>query len=126
MIINVAGALLKRKDKYLICRRNLKGSMPGLWEFPGGKVEIGESPKECIKRELKEELGIDAKIGNIFTKYIYSYTPDTYHLFFYDILSFQGIMEMNVHDRIKWEAVNRFKHYDFLPGDIPLIKKMLK
>ena len=73
MIINVAGALLKRKDKYLICRRNLKGSMPGLWEFPGGKVEVGESPKECIKRELKEELGIDAKIGNIFTKFCIYY-----------------------------------------------------
>ena len=125
MVIKVAGALLKHEDKYLICRRNLKGDMPGLWEFPGGKVEVGESPKECIRRELKEELDIDAKIGNIFTRYTFSYTHATYHLFFYDILSFQGIMKMNVHDNIKWETVNRFKHYDFLPGDIPLIKKIM-
>ncbi|MBT5782011.1 MAG: NUDIX domain-containing protein, partial [Candidatus Marinimicrobia bacterium] len=56
MIIKVTGALLRLEDKYLICKRDSKGSMPGLWEFPGGKLEVGESLEDCIKRELKEEL----------------------------------------------------------------------
>lgn len=126
MIIRVVGALLEVEGKFLICKRSLKGTMPGLWEFPGGKVEKGESKKECIKRELREELSVDAKIGSIFASYIYSYTDITYHLFFYSILSFKGIIKMNVHDSIKWEPTNRFKYYEFLPGDIPLIKIMLK
>jgi mutator protein MutT len=125
MIIKVTGALLRLEDKYLICKRDLKGSMPGLWEFPGGKLEVGESLEDCIKRELKEELDIDAKIGKLFTSYIYSYSHITYHLFFYDILSFEGVIKMNVHKKIIWETVDRFKYYDFLPGDIPLIKIML-
>mgnify|MGYP006425197343 FL=1 len=125
MIIKVTGALLRLEDKYLICKRDSKGSMPGLWEFPGGKLEVGESLEDCIKRELKEELDIDAKIGKLFTSYIYSYSHITYHLFFYDILSFEGVIKMNVHKKIIWETVDRFKYYDFLPGDIPLIKIML-
>ena len=125
MIIKVTGALLRLEDKYLICKRDSKGSMPGLWEFPGGKLEVGESLEDCIKRELKEELDIDAKIGKLFTSYIYSYSHITYHLFFYDILSFEGVIKMNVHKKIIWETVDRFKYYDFLPGDIPLIKVML-
>jgi 8-oxo-dGTP diphosphatase len=125
MIIKVTGALLRLEDKYLICKRDSKGSMPGLWEFPGGKLEVGESLEGCIKRELKEELDIDAKIGKLFTSYIYSYSHITYHLFFYDILSFEGVIKMNVHKKIIWETVDRFKYYDFLPGDIPLIKVML-
>ena len=125
MIIKVTGALLRLEDKYLICKRDSKGSMPGLWEFPGGKLEVGESLEDCIKRELKEELDIDAKIEKLFTSYIYSYSHITYHLFFYDILSFEGVIKMNVHKKIIWETVDRFKYYDFLPGDIPLIKIML-
>jgi 8-oxo-dGTP diphosphatase len=125
MIIKVTGALLRLEDKYLICKRDSKGSMPGLWEFPGGKLEVGESLEDCIKRELKEELDIDAKIGKLFTSYIYSYSHITYHLFFYEILSFEGVIKMNVHKKIIWETVDRFKYYDFLPGDIPLIKIML-
>lgn len=125
MIIKVTGALLRLEDKYLICKRDSKGSMPGLWEFPGGKLEVGESLEDCIKRELKEELDIDAKIGKLFTSYIYSYSHITYHLFFYEILSFEGVIKMNVHKKIIWETVDRFKYYDFLPGDIPLIKVML-
>jgi 8-oxo-dGTP diphosphatase len=125
MIIKVTGALLRLEDKYLICKRDSKGSMPGLWEFPGGKLEVGESLEDCIKRELKEELDIDAKIGKLFTSYIYSYSHITYHLFFYDILSFEGVIKMNVHKKIIWETVDRFKYYDFLPGDIPLIKILL-
>ena len=125
MIIKVTGALLRLEDKYLICKRDSKGSMPGLWEFPGGKLEVGESLEDCIKRELKEELDIDAKIGKLFTSYIYSYSHITYHLFFYEILSFERAIKMNVHKKIIWETVDRFKYYDFLPGDIPLIKIML-
>ena len=125
MIIKVTGALLRLEDKYLICKRDSKGSMPGLWEFPGGKLEVGESLEDCIKRELKEELDIDAKIGKLFTSYIYSYSHITYHLFFYEILSFEGVIKMNVHKKIIWETVDRFKYYDFLPGDIPLIKILL-
>ena len=124
-IIDVVGAVILKDGNVLCARRGPDGSLPGLWEFPGGKLEVGESLEDCIKRELKEELDIDAKIGKLFTSYIYSYSHITYHLFFYEILSFEGAIKMNVHKKIIWETVDRFKYYDFLPGDIHLIKIML-
>ena len=70
-IIKVTGALIQKNDKYLIGRRGPNEKSPGLWEFPGGKIEKGETPIECIKRELKEELNINAEIGDLVTKYNY-------------------------------------------------------
>ena len=123
--IQVTGALIKKNDKYLIGRRGPNEKSPGLWEFPGGKIEKGETPIQCIKRELKEELNINAEIGDLVTKYSYDYPNVSYLLHFFKINSYTGEFKMIAHDKLKWVALNDFHKYDFLQGDTPLINQML-
>src|SRR5690606_17197373 len=62
-VVCVAAAILRRGDTVLVCRRRTTDSHPGKWEFPGGKIEPGESPADCVQREVAEELGVEATIG---------------------------------------------------------------
>ena len=123
--IQVTGAIIKKNDKYLIGRRGPNEKSPGLWEFPGGKIEKGETPIECIKRELKEELNINAEIGDLVTKYNYDYPNVSYLLYFFKIKSYVGEFKIIVHDKLEWVSLNDFHKYDFLQGDTPLINQML-
>ena len=124
-IIKVTGALIQKNDKYLIGRRGPNEKSPGLWEFPGGKIEKGETPIECIKRELKEELNINAEIGDLVTKYNYDYPNVSYLLYFFKIKSYVGEFKIIVHDKLEWVSLNDFHKYDFLRGDTHLINQML-
>ena len=123
-IIKVAGAIIKIDNNYLIGRRGPNESSPGLWEFPGGKIEKDESPQDCIKRELEEELNIDAEIGDLYTNYIYEYPNISYDLYFYKILRYKGYFIKSAHDKLKWVRLEEFRNFDFLPGDDPLIEKL--
>ena len=123
--IQVTGAIIKKNDKYLIGRRGPNEKSPGLWEFPGGKIEKGETPIECIKRELKEELNINAEIGDLVTKYNYDYPNVSYLLYFFKVKSYIGEFKIIVHDKLEWVSLNDFHKYDFLQGDTPLINQML-
>ena len=125
-MIGVVGGIIKKDQKVLICRRNLKQPMPGFWEFPGGKIEFGETEKECLRRELKEELDIDSKVGTLISNYKYNYSEKSFNLFFYNISTFKGKIKKRVHDKIIWEKIENFKKYKFLPGDVPLINEFLK
>tara|TARA_B100002052_G_scaffold202711_1_gene185065 strand:- start:114 stop:512 length:399 start_codon:yes stop_codon:yes gene_type:complete len=123
--ILVTGAIIQTDSNFLIGRRGKDEKSAGMWEFPGGKLEEGESPKECIKRELKEELNIDAEIGELFFSYTYNYPPISYELYFFKVNSFFGEPVKSVHDKLKWEKLKNFYKYDFLPGDGPLIDKLI-
>ncbi len=123
--IKVTGAIIQNDKNFLIGRRGKDEKSAGMWEFPGGKLEEGESPKECIKRELKEELNIDAEIGELFSSYTYNYPHVSYELFFFKVNSFSGEPVKSVHDKLKWEKLKNFYKYDFLPGDGPLIDKLI-
>ena len=124
-IILVTGAIIQNDNNFLIGRRGKDEKSSGMWEFPGGKLEEGESLKECIKRELKEELNIDAEIGELFSSYTYNYPHVSYELFFFKVNSFFGEPVKSVHDKLKWEKLKNFYKYDFLPGDGPLIDKLI-
>ena len=123
--IKVTGGIIQNGSNFLIGRRGKDEKSAGMWEFPGGKLEEGESPKECIKRELKEELNIDAEIGELFSSYTYNYPHVSYELFFFKVNSFFGEPVKSVHDKLKWEKLKNFYKYDFLPGDGPLIDKLI-
>ena len=71
-MINVTAAIIERYGKFLIAKRSSKISLPNKWEFPGGKVKEGETPEECLQRELLEEFEIDVTIGDFFSESIYS------------------------------------------------------
>ena len=123
--IKVTGAIIENDDNFLIGRRAKNEKSSGMWEFPGGKLEEGESPKECIKRELKEELNIDAEIGELFFSYTYNYPHVSYELYFFKVNSYFGEPVKSVHDKLKWEKLKNFYKYDFLAGDGPLIDKLM-
>ena len=121
MTITVIGALIQEGSKYFIGRRWPNEKSPGLWEFPGGKIEDGESHQECLKRELKEELNINAEIGELYSEYVYKYPHISYKLYFYCIKNYTGEFNFNAHDKLEWANSDQFHQYNFLPGDEPLM-----
>ena len=123
--IVVTGAIIQEGETFLIGRRGPNEKSPGMWEFPGGKLEEGESLQDCIKRELKEELSIDADIGALYCSYTYTYPHVSYELYFYKITSFKGEPIKSAHDKLEWERLENFNKYDFLPGDDPVIEKLI-
>ena len=124
-ILKVTGAIIRNKNNFLICRRGPDEKAAGYWEFPGGKVEKNEKLKDCMARELREELNIDAVVGDLYEHYFFDSGKITYDLYFFIIKKFNGTITKTVHDQIKWLKLEDFKNYNFLPGDGPLIKKLI-
>ena len=123
-VIKVTGAIIQNENKFLICRRGPKEKAAGLWEFPGGKLEQNETLEDCMARELKEELNINAIVGDLYKHYFFDSDKVIYDLYFFNIETFNGNITKTVHDQIKWSRLEDFKGYNFLPGDGPLITKL--
>ena len=126
MIIKVIAGIIFKKDKILIGRRSPIESLSGMWEFPGGKHEEGETHKECLKRELMEELEIDAEIGDLLTNYKYPYLENIYDLWFYKVENFKGDFKLNVHDKLEWINPEDYTLYNLLPGDTPIFDILIQ
>ena len=125
-VIKVTGAIIQRENKFLICRRGPDEIAAGLWEFPGGKLEINETLEDCILRELKEELDIDAELHSLYDNYRFKSKDVIYDLYFFKIKEYSGNLLKRVHDEMKWVKLKDFHHYSFLPGDTPVINKLEK
>lgn len=99
--------------------------MPLKWEFPGGKVEPDEDPKEALRRELREELSIDATIGRKLAVIRHEYKDGFFvELQFYSVLHYKGEMTNGVFEDIRWESVSNLRTYDFLEADIVFIRDL--
>ena len=125
-VIVVAG-VLEREGRFLIGQR-MEGDRHALkWEFPGGKVEPGETPKDALKRELREELGIEARIGPEIARYeqVVSGRPPLI-LLFHRVESFEGEPEPRTFQRIAWERPEALPGYDFLDGDLDIIRRLAR
>ncbi|KNZ70794.1 NUDIX hydrolase [Thermincola ferriacetica] len=122
----VTAAILMRDDKVFIAKRKANGLLAGKWEFPGGKIEKGESPEECLKREMKEEFHIEVSVGAFFGESIYHYEHGAIHLLAYYVQWEKGEFRPLVHDEFKWVPVAELKEYGFAPADIPLAEKLMK
>ncbi|USL27995.1 8-oxo-dGTP diphosphatase MutT [Priestia megaterium] len=120
----VVAAIIKDKNQLLIAKRNLKDPLAGKWEFPGGKMEPGETPEECLVREIKEELRIEIEIGDFYDDNVYGSKDQAIHLMFYWAQVMNGEITPVVHDEIKWIAVNELLRFDFAPADIPIVKRL--
>ncbi len=117
--ITVAAAVIERSGRILIGQRK-SGSKHALkWEFPGGKLEAGETPVDALARELQEELAISAVIGEEMARYAVRYPggPLT-HLLFYRVTEFTGEPQNLVFEQIAWESRDALLGYDFLEGDV--------
>jgi 8-oxo-dGTP diphosphatase len=119
----VVAAVIERDGRILICQRR-KGQAHELkWEFPGGKVEAQETPETALRRELREELGIEASLDAEITRYEYSYpNRPALLLIFFRVTRFNGEPRNLIFERMEWEPRERLPDYDFLEGDIEFIK----
>lgn len=125
-MLNVTAAIIKQDDKILICQRAKDDDAALLWEFPGGKLEEGESLEECILREIKEELALDIAVIGIFAESDYHYGGREVHFTFYEAEILSGTISCNVHETIDWVSAKALRDYDFLPADLPIIELLLK
>ena len=114
----VVAAIIQRDGRILIGQRKDLGHHPLKWEFPGGKVEPGETPEAALIRELQEELGIHARIDRELMRYEYQYPGRSrILLIFYRVVDFEGEPQNLDFDQIRWERPERLRDYDFLEGD---------
>jgi len=124
---NVTAAVIENDGNILIAKRKRGGRLGGKWEFPGGKLEKGETPEQCLKRELLEELGLVTEIGELICKNEHSYTPEwTIKLMAYRATIISGIFNLNDHEEIKWVKPADLANYDFPEADKPIVEKLMK
>jgi 8-oxo-dGTP diphosphatase len=121
----VVAAVFERDGQVLIGQRPA-GKRHGLkWEFPGGKVEPGEAAEAALRRELEEELGIQAVIGVEIADYEYTYPArEPIRLIFFAVEEFTGLIENRVFEQVLWETRERLPTYDFLEGDIDFVRML--
>ena len=123
----VVGGLIYQNKKILICQRKEEGDHPLKWEFPGGKLKDYENNQEALKRELKEELGIEIYEMIFFDEYFYEYKKlsKNLKLVFFQIFQFKGEIKNKVHQQLKWIEISKLGYYDFLEGDFKIIDKLI-
>jgi 8-oxo-dGTP diphosphatase len=121
----VVAALIMRKSKILVCQRTRHQTMPLKWEFPGGKIEAGEQPRDALRRELEEELGIDARIGEEVARIQHKYkNGGAVELRFYVVHEFKGQIENRIFRDVQWADRKQLPGFDFLEADLELIKDL--
>jgi 8-oxo-dGTP diphosphatase len=123
-MIDVTAAILIEHGRVLIARRRPGASQAGLWEFPGGKVRPGESPEQCLKREILEELGVQVAVGEFFGENVHAYEDQTIRLLAYGVRVKSGTISANDHAELAWVAVADLHRYRFCPADVPLTEKL--
>lgn len=125
-ITEVVAALVKRGDKFLICRRPAHKARALLWEFVGGKVEAGESKKEALKRECGEELNVEISVGEIFAEVTHKYTDITVHLTLFNAAIVRGEPQLLEHAEIRWITPSEIPGYEFCPADKIFLDKIMR
>jgi 8-oxo-dGTP diphosphatase len=124
-MVHVVAAILEREGRILICRRTPEQSHPLKWEFPGGKVEPGESPSEALARELEEELGITDAAGEEIDRYEFAYPgKKPILLIFFRITRFNGDPRNLIFHEVRWEPADRLASFDFVEGDLDFIRSL--
>ncbi|MGH9455849.1 MAG: NUDIX domain-containing protein [Terriglobia bacterium] len=122
--ILVAAGILTNQDLILACQRHHSDAYGGQWEFPGGKVQTGESLTEALRRELEEELGIIAEIGSEVFRQSHQYPDRRVEVAFFAVQEFKGVIRNNVFESIEWVHRARLPQYPFLEADRELVRRL--
>jgi 8-oxo-dGTP diphosphatase len=121
----VVAALIMKDGKVLVCQRTRHQTMPLKWEFPGGKIEEGEQPRDALRRELDEELGIDAKIGEEVARIRHQYKGgSSVELRFYVVHQYKGEIENRIFRDVRWSSRSELPSFDFLEADLELVRDL--
>lgn len=121
----VVAALIVQHGKLLVCQRTRHQTMPLKWEFPGGKIEEGEQPRDALRRELDEELGIQATVGDELARIQHEYPGGgIVELRFFVVREFQGELENRIFKDIQWAEPKNLPRFDFLEADLTLVRDL--
>lgn len=126
-MLTVTAGILTDGDRVLVCQRRAGGRFPLKWEFPGGKVEDGETPEACLRRELREELAIEAEIGPEIYKTEHRY-PNGFavRLLFFQIPRYTGTPKNCAFEQIEWARPADLGQFDFLEADRALVDRITR
>ena len=126
IMIKVTAGIVEKDGKLLIAKRKSGKSIESLWEFPGGKLEEGESLEECLKRELMEELNIEVKVDSYLCSSFFNHKGKEMELLAYRASYVAGELKMFDHDDIRWVNPSEFNNYEFIEPDKVIIRKLVK
>lgn len=124
--IPVVAGFLKKDGRILVGQRPENNSLAGLWEFPGGKIELGESPEEALARELSEELGIEADIGELKLSVTHSYNDVGIVILFYEVLYWKGQPKAKHHLMLEWIYPEELKDRSIPDANKKVLEKIFK
>lgn len=124
--IEVVGAVIVRDRMILAARRGLESRLPGLWEFPGGKVEAGETARDALEREIHEELDCSVVVGDelITTTYAYDFGDVTLTTFWCELRS--GAPRLIEHSEVRWIHPTELDSIEWAPADIPAVRLIIE
>ena len=125
MTKQVVAALIVRGDELLCCQRTEHQALPLKWEFPGGKIEAGETPPQALRRELEEELGILAEIGPEITRVLHTYlNGNSVSLHFFTVERFENELQNRIFRDVRWVKRADLPALDFLDADKELVSRL--
>ncbi|MDN3436796.1 (deoxy)nucleoside triphosphate pyrophosphohydrolase [Planococcus sp. APC 3900] len=122
--IRVVGAVIIDGDKILCAQRGMEKSLPGLWEFPGGKIEETETPQSALQREIQEEMHCRVEIGEQVEHTVYEYDFGIVHLTTFYCQLVEGTPVLTEHIEIQWLKADELEQLEWAPADIPAIQKL--
>ncbi|MCS4168549.1 (deoxy)nucleoside triphosphate pyrophosphohydrolase [Sphingobacterium sp. BIGb0116] len=125
-LITVVCGIVFKDDLVLICRRKPEKSLGGYWEFPGGKVEDGESNEESLLRELIEELNLKVKIKQHFFDTVHQYDNGAIGLISFICETENIASESTDHDQLEWVKISDLLNWKLAPADIPIAKELIE
>jgi 8-oxo-dGTP diphosphatase len=121
----VVAGLIIQGGKLLVCQRTRHQTMPLKWEFPGGKIEDGEQPRDALRRELEEELGIVAIVGNEIARIQHEYpNGGMVELRFFEVRQYQKEIENRIFKDMQWALPRDLPKFDFLEADLTLVNDL--
>jgi 8-oxo-dGTP diphosphatase len=122
----VTAAVMEKHGRVLIARRKRGDRMENKWEFPGGKLERGETPEACLRREMREEFGIDVAVGPLVGRSLHAYPHGKIDLMAYRVTHLSGEFRLHDHEEILWVRPGDLKSYDFSAADVPIAAILMR
>ena len=122
----VVAALIWDDDKFMICQRPAHKARGLLWEFVGGKIELGETKEQALIRECKEELNVLVSVGDVFMDVIHEYPDLTVHLTLFNATIAEGEPHKLEHNDIEWITADEIPSYNFCPADKEILTKLME
>ena len=125
-MIEVVAALIWQGNKFMICQRPAHKARGLLWEFVGGKVELGETKEQALIRECREELAVTISLGTIFMDVTHEYPDLTVHLTLFNATISEGTLQLLEHNDIKWITPSEIPNYEFCPADEEILDRLIE